>query len=329
MIGEIAGLKEVVGREQPEWISPMLAILTDRRFSDPNWIYERKLDGERVLSFKKGGEVRLMSRNRKQIGSSYPEVVDALSSLDLDDFIADGEMVAFDGRLTSFQKLQGRMHLSGKRIESSKVEVFYYLFDLMFLDGHDLREVPLRRRKSLLKSVIDFDDPLRFTPHRNRDGEDYYRKACERGWEGVIAKRADSEYVSKRSKNWLKFKCVHQQEFVIGGFTEPKGSREGFGALLLGYYESDKLAFAGKVGTGFDDEMLVKLGDELRSIEIEDSPFDQGSPGDKEVHWVRPEKVGEVGFTEWTSSGKLRHPRFLGLRRDKPPEEVVRERPKG
>jgi len=156
MIGEIAGLKEAVGREQPEWISPMLAILTDRRFSDPNWIYERKLDGERVLSFKKDGEVRLMSRNRKQIGSSYPEVVDALSSLDLDDFIADGEMVAFDGRLTSFQKLQGRMHLSGKRIESSKVEVFYYLFDLMFLDDHDLREVPLRRRKSLLKSVIDW-----------------------------------------------------------------------------------------------------------------------------------------------------------------------------
>jgi DNA ligase D-like protein (predicted ligase) len=322
---DVEDLERVKRVKMPDWISPMLATLTDDRFSGENWIYERKLDGERLIAYKRDGNVRLMTRNRKEVGKNYPEVVDALSALDLDGFIVDGEMVAFEGDITSFQKLQGRMHRSGgPGLGRGEVEVFYYLFDIMYLKDHDIRRLPLRKRKALLKHAITFTDPIRYTAHRNEEGMDLYREACEKSWEGIIAKKADSPYVSKRSRSWLKFKCVHQQEMVIGGFTDPEGSRKGFGALLLGYYDSGALVYAGKVGTGFDEKMLEELGEELRSREIDSSPFDRGDP-ERGAHFVEPDLVGEVGFTEWTSGGKLRHPRFLGLRRDKSPEEVVRE----
>jgi len=164
--------------------------------------------------------------------------------------------------------------------------------------------------------------------HRNRDGESYFKEACKKGWEGVIAKRAASEYQHKRSADWLKFKCAEGQELVIGGFTAPKGSRIGFGALLVGYYEDGALHYAGKVGTGFDDEFLAEFRKRLDRLARKTSPFAE-QIGEKDVTWVSPELVGEFGFTEWTRSGKLRHPRFLGLRWDKAPEEVVRERPAG
>jgi len=185
----------------------------------------------------------------------------------------------------------------------------------------------LRERKTLLKQVIYLEDPLRFSLHRDAQGEAYYGGACRKGWEGLIAKRVDSRYVSGRSKDWLKFKCLNQQEFVIVGYTDPQDERIGFGALLLGYYKGDKLKYAGKVGTGYDEEMLRRLHQRLAPLERETSPFADKDVPQRKVHWVTPELVVEVGFTEWTRGDKLRHPHFLGLRRDKEPGEVVREKP--
>jgi DNA ligase D-like protein (predicted ligase) len=207
---------------------------------------------------------------------------------------------------------------------ASGVAVYCYLFDILYLDGHDVTALPLRTRKSILRDAMAFADPIRFSAHRNETGEAFFAEACEKGWEGIIAKRAASRYRHKRSSEWLKFKCATGQELVIGGFTEPRGSREGFGALLVGYFEDDALRYAGKVGTGYDDETLVQLHERLSGMTRKSCPFaeDVDEPA---VTWVRPELVGEFGFTEWTGAGKLRHPRFLGLRRDKDPKDVVRE----
>jgi DNA ligase D-like protein (predicted ligase) len=311
---------------QPEWISPMLATLTHRRFSDPNWRFEPKFDGERCLAFRSGSGVRLFSRNRRLLNNTYPEVAEAIASETLGDFVVDGEIVAFDGDVTSFSRLQQRMQLTDPvAARMTGIEVFYYIFDLVHLAGYDTTAVGLRHRKSLLWHALTFGDPLRFTMHRDTEGEAAYHDACARGWEGVIAKRADSPYVQRRSTDWLKFKCVNEQEFVIGGFTEPHGSRVGFGALLVGYYENGRLRYAGKVGTGYDTPTLIQLGKQLRELEIDSRPFAE-PVREKGAHWVRPELVAEVGFTEWTADGKLRHPRFLGLRDDKPARAVVRER---
>jgi DNA ligase D-like protein (predicted ligase) len=208
---------------------------------------------------------------------------------------------------------------------SSGIPVFYYAFDLLHLDGYDVRALPLRERKRLLRRAVVFTDPLRFTAHRNTTGEEEYRKACARGDEGVIAKRADAPYTSGRSPNWLKFKCVRDQELVIGGYTEPKGARVGFGALLVGYHAGTDFVYAGKVGTGFDASLLRNLHARLQRLEQPESPFTRGRVRERDVHWVRPELVAQVGFTEWTRDGLLRHPRFSGLRTDKNAREVVRE----
>lgn len=316
--------------EMPSWMDPMLATLTDRRFSDGDWIFERKLDGERCIAYKDGDRVRLCSRNKKALNDTYPEIEEALQAIGPETIVVDGEIVAFEDSVTSFSRLQDRIQIHDRtRARRSDVKVFYYVFDLLYLEGYDTTAVPLRSRKSLLKQAIEYADPLRYTPHRNRDGEAYYHEACEKGWEGIIAKYAPGRYVHSRSTRWLKFKCVNRQEFVIGGYTDPEGSRIGFGALLLGYYEGDDLVYAGRVGTGFDDETLQSLSKRLESLEQDTSPFAGTGEEGKGIHFVAPELVGEVAFTEWTERGKLRHPRFEGLRRDKPPEEVVRERPEG
>ncbi len=310
----------------PEWIDPMLATLTDQVFSDAGWIYERKLDGERCLVFREGGRVRLRSRNRKDIAAGYPELVEALQDEADHDLVADGEIVAFEKGVTSFARLQKRMQIKDpERARQTGVAVYLYLFDLMHLDEFDLTGLKLRDRKATLRRAVRFDDPIRFTFHRNRDGAEYHRQACEKGWEGLLAKNAASQYVHTRSRSWLKMKCVHTQELVVGGFTDPQGSRIGFGALLVGYYDKDALRYAGKVGTGFDNETLRNLHHRLTALERETPPFDGESP--RSAHWVSPRLVAQIAFTEWTQDGKLRHPRFVGLRRDKDPEDVVRERP--
>jgi bifunctional non-homologous end joining protein LigD len=316
-------------RAQPSWIAPMLATLTEQRFSRDNWFFEPKLDGERCLAFRHGKDLRLMSRNELALNDQYPELVAALMKQRVDDFIVDGEIVAFEGEVTSFTRMQGRMHISNPPPSLIKeIPVFYYLFDLLYLDGHDTTRLALRDRKRLLKAAFAFKDPLRWTDHREREGEEFYREACRKGWEGLIAKRADGPYRSGRSTDWLKFKCVAEQEFVVGGFTDPQGSRIGFGALLVGYYEDGELHYAGKVGTGYDDETLRRLHKMLSSLETDKRPFVERDFPRKGVHWVKPKLVCEVGFSEWTPDGKLRHPRFLGLRDDKKPKDVVREKPR-
>jgi DNA ligase D-like protein (predicted ligase) len=318
----------------PDWTSPMLATLTDRRFSDPAWIFERKLDGERCLAFARAGRVALKSRNGNVITDAYPEIRDALERhATADDFVTDGEIVAFVGRQTSFQQLQRRIHLRApERVARAAVPVFYYLFDLVHLDGYDLTELDLLGRKRLLRAAFGFADPLRFSVHRIGQGERLYKEACRRGWEGVIAKNGRSPYSHGRSRDWLKFKCSLGQEFAIGGFTKPKGSRVGFGAILVGYYEGDRLVYAGKVGTGFDTATLRDLNGRMRELETEQSPFATAGSARRDVagaavHWVQPVLVAQVGFSEWTADGRLRHPRYEGLRSDKGPREVVRERP--
>ena len=309
------------------WSSPMLATLTDHYFSSRDWIYERKLDGERVIAVRSGRSTNLYSRSRQVLDGAYPEVVDALGRQRAEDFTLDGEVVAFEGSATSFSRLQRRMQTRDpEQARRSGVAVYYYVFDVLHADGYDVTGLSLRSRKRVLRALLSYGGPLRFTPHRNTEGERFYEEACRKRWEGLIAKRAESTYVHRRSPDWLKFKCVNSQEFVIGGFTEPAGSRKEFGALLIGYYDGSDLRYAGKVGTGFDEQMLRKLGARLRRAERAGSPFADSVPA-RRVHWVQPRLVCEVGFTEWTGDGRLRHPRFMGLRRDKRPGRVVRERP--
>jgi DNA ligase D-like protein (predicted ligase) len=293
-----------------------LATLTQERFSDPAWIYERKLDGERCLAFRAGQRVRLMTRNQKEATSTYPEIADALAGQQADSFIVDGESVAFEDGQTKFARLQQRLGVRhpGPAL-LAEVPVYYYIFDVLWAEDRDTR-------------LLTFDDPLRYTVHRDTEGEAYYREACAKGWEGVIAKRADAPYRPGRTRDWLKFKCENGQEFVIGGFTDPRRSRTGFGALLLGYYDQDgKLVYAGKVGTGFNQRTLDSLHAALAALERDQPPFDRGRLPRSGVHWVEPRLVAQVGFSEWTTDGQLRHPRFQGLRDDKDPADVVRETP--
>ncbi len=314
------------GEDVPTWRPPMLATLTEERFSDPNWIFERKFDGIRLLAFRDGNKVTLRSRNDLPLEDTYPEIADALAAQDCPRVGIDGEVVAFEGRRTSFARLQGRSGLHNEAAaRASRIAVYYYVFDLVHLDGFDTTSLPLTWRKRLLRKALTFQDPLRFTTHRVGAGEEAYAGACSRGDEGVVAKRSDSEYVAGRSPNWLKFKCVRDQEFVIGGFTAPKGSRVGLGALLVGYYDGDQLVYAGKVGTGFSEPVLHQLRERLDELAREHSPFTRGQLTERDARWVAPEVVAQIGFTEWTRDGKLRHPRYQGLRYDKAAREVVRE----
>jgi bifunctional non-homologous end joining protein LigD len=304
----------------------MLATLTDERFSRRGWLFEPKLDGERCLAFGRGDAVRLLSRNQIRLNERYPEIVEAFLGQRAVAFIADGEIVTFDGDVTSFAKLQQRLQVAHPSTDlRRKVRVWLYLFDLLYVDRYDIRKVPLRDRKQLLHGTFHFHDSLRFAEHRETEGEVYYHEACRRGWEGVIAKDGESIYVSGRTRAWLKFKCTHKQEFVIGGYTDPHGGRIGFGALLVGVYERGRLVYAGKVGTGFDYGMLQRLRKQLAQLETTTTPFVGDGLPRRDVHWAKPRLVAQIGFTEWTPGGKLRHPRFLGLREDKDPKEVVRE----
>jgi bifunctional non-homologous end joining protein LigD len=318
--------EKLVKARIPADVQPMLATLTDDYFSNPAWIYERKLDGERCLIFKNGEDVRLLSRNHQDISSTYPELTESVASKVVKSFVADGEIVAFKNGRTSFSRLQQRMQVSAPRPDlQKKVAVYLYLFDLLYLEGYQTTDLPLRLRKKLLKQAIGYSDPLRFTIHRNECGETFFREACRKGWEGIIAKDGEAPYEHGRSQKWLKFKCDRRQELVVGGWTDPKGNRTGFGALLTGYYQDDDLVYAGKVGTGFSEESLKNLHQKLTEIERDTSPFDRGFDNSHNVHHVEPELVAEFAFSEWTEAGRLRHPRYLGLRRDKAPRQVHRE----
>ena len=297
----------------------MKATLTDTYFSDPEWIYEPKLDGIRCIAFKSGREVRMLSRNKLDLSGAYPEVRDALAAQE-GDFVLDGEVAAMEGGRTSFSALQ--------QARKKSARVGYFVFDLPWHDGRDLRSLPLLERKERLAAALRWRKPLERVDHIEEAGEAFYQAACREGLEGIIAKRAASPYAGSRSKDWLKFKCSNEQELVIGGFTDPQGARVALGAILVGYYERGELRYAGKVGTGFNATTLQGLRAKLDRLERKSSPFVDAKVRKRDVHWVTPKLVAQVAFAEWTTDGHLRHPRFLGLRTDKKASEVVREKPR-
>ena len=283
--------------EFPEWVEPMAATLTQERFTGPEWIFERKFDGIRLLAFKHGADVRMLSRNR--LPQNCPSIAAAIGRLPVREAILDGE------------------------ITWGKAGPVYHVFDLLWLDGRELMSMTLAGRGAMLDR-LELRSPLqRVTPLSDPKP---WEQACREGWEGVIAKHRDSLYEHRRSPHWLKMKCEASQEFVVGGFTDPQGGRAGLGALLVGYFENEDFVFAGKVGTGFDTKLLLELRARLNALEIPKSPFNKavGLPRVR-AHWVRPEIVVQVAFIEWTVHGKLRHSRFLGIRNDKSAREVVRE----
>ena len=287
----------------PDWVEPMAATLTHERFTGAEWTFERKLDGIRLLAFKRGGDVRLLSRNRLPQNHSCPSVVAAVARLPVADVILDGELTG------------------GWRGETAGVA--YWIFDLLWLDGRDLRPLPLTGRREVLAG-LPLEPPLRRVEPLDQPRP--WELATREGWEGVIAKRHDSPYESRRSPLWVKMKCEASQELVVGGFTDPQGKRAGLGALLVGHFDGDDLVFAGRVGTGFDTRMLLDLRARLDALEIDAPPFTRGAGLPRQrAHWVRPEIVVQVAFIEWTVHGKLRHPRLVGIRTDKAPREVLRE----
>lgn len=310
---------------QPEWIAPQLATLVDEMPSDEHWLHEIKFDGYRLLCRVKGGEARLFTRNANDWTEKLSAQAKAVERLRLKEAWLDGEAVVLteQGR-SSFQALQNAFdsHFTGT--------IVYCIFDLLYLNGYDLRSVPLIERKRLLASLLgrSSDPHLRYSDHIIGDNQASFDEACRQGLEGLIVKRMDAPYRAGRGRSWLKVKCEQRQEFVIGGFTEPSGSRQGFGALLVGYYEGAELRYAGKVGTGFSDRLLKTLHQTLVRLERPKPAFVNPPTGyeAKGAHWVTPKLVAEIRFAEWTKEGILRQPSFQGLRTDKPSTEIGRER---
>jgi bifunctional non-homologous end joining protein LigD len=285
----------------PTWFVPMAATLTQKRFTGPEWIFERKLDGIRVLAFKNGADVQLLSRNKLPLNGSYPAVVDAVARLPVRDAVLDGEATGAWGR-------QG--------------DADYHVFDILWIDGRDVTSLPLDERRALL-ARLPLKGPLAHVAAL--DDPAPWERACREGWEGVIAKRRDAPYEHRRSPHWLKMKCEITQDLVVGGFTDPQGARVGLGALLVGYFDGDDLVFAGKVGTGFDTRLLLDLRARLDALAIPKSPFTKATGLPRlRAHWARPEIVVQVAFIEWTGYDKLRHPRLLGVRDGQPARQVAR-----
>ncbi len=294
--------------------------------SGAGWIHELKLDGYRMGVLIRGRSVRLISRRGTEWTADFPEVVEAARGIRCREALLDGEVVMLSARgISDFQALQNRARARGKLV--------YFAFDLLSLDGNDLRREPLDRRKAKLHGLIGkAKGIIRYTEHVEGDGDEVLRRACSLGAEGIVSKRRDAPYhAGARNADWQKIKCIQRQEFVIGGFTDPSGSRVGVGSLLIGYYEDGKLRFAGKVGTGkgWSDEFGRALRRKLATQRAERSPFEPPPPSAlaRVAHFVKPKLVAEVEFTEWTSGGNVRHPSLQGLRPDKKPREVVRERP--
>ena len=317
--------------------SPQLATLVKEPPSGAGWIHEIKYDGYRIGCRIRNGRATLISRNGKDWTAAFPEIVAAAADLPVQDALIDGEIaiVLPDGR-TSFQLLQNAFR--GERSEGrQRGTLMYFAFDLLRLDGERLTGRPLVERKKRLKALLarrgggrqrqGEGGRIRYADHVEGDGDAFYDQARRLGLEGIISKRASEPYRPGRHGDWVKTKCIQKQEFVIGGFTDPEGARAGLGALLIGYYDRRRLVFSGKVGTGFTHKGAIELRRQLDAIERKTCPFDpppEGALG-RTAHWVKPQLVGEVEFTEWTSDGRIRHPSFQGLRADKKPHQVRKE----
>jgi bifunctional non-homologous end joining protein LigD len=309
----------------PRNVSPMLATLADAPFDDPAWLFEVKWDGYRAIAIVAAdGTLALTSRNGLDLLKRFKDIGAIGAAFRSLPVIVDGEVCAIDaaGR-SSFQALQqADIAVRG----TARAPLTYVAFDLLYADGRDLRELPLEERKARLEKLIVPDRGVMYSKHIIGRGKDFFALAQRESLEGIIAKRRDSPYRMARSRDWFKIKAKHEEEFVIGGWTEPKGSRSEFGALLLGYYEGKKLIFAGQAGTGFNAKLLRDIGAELRKRERKTSPFEAVPRMKPEPHFVKPELVAQIAFAEWTHDGLLRQPVFLGLRRDKRASEVTRER---
>ena len=320
---------------KPRFIQPMKPRLVEKPPAAGAWIYELKFDGIRALAIKIDKKVSLLSRNENELAERFPEIVEAVKTLPVGECVIDGEVAALDeeGR-SSFQLLQAR------EMEGKKSPIYFYVFDLLQLDGKSLISLPLESRKQLLEQICSAaGDPVRFSGEIGRDVTALLQEVKRRGLEGIIGKQRGSVYEpGRRSGVWIKLKCVNEQEFVIGGYTPPAGSRKYFGAILVGYYKDNRLMFAGKVGTGFTAKSLSTLHKKFRAEERDDCPFEDLPSKQngkwvqaitpsmmRKMHWVNPVFVCEIKFAEWTRDGKLRAPVFLGLRDDKKPKEVVRE----
>jgi bifunctional non-homologous end joining protein LigD len=302
----------------PKRLQPMLATLTDSPFDDPDWVFETKWDGFRLIACLEHGKVTLYSRNGKIISDSYRGVAQALERLKVD-AVLDGELVALDRRgISHFQLLQNALR--------AEATLRYCIFDLMFLDGEDLRDWTLVERKERLRRLLPKHPLLSFSTHRSQHGSKFFKQALEQGLEGIMAKRKSSRYLSgARTSDWLKIKTARRQEVVIAGFTAPRRSRPHFGALVLAVREGETWRYVGHVGTGFSHVTLKELHDKLSALRTSTSPFSVRVKDEVVTTWVKPKLVAEVRFTEWTAAGEMRHPVFLGLRDDKLAEDVTRE----
>ena len=308
----------------PATLSPALATLVDEPPKGDDWVHEIKYDGYRIVARLQNGKVRLLSRNAKDWTGKFPAVAGQVARLKAKSAWLDGEVCSVDDKgRSSFQGLQNALAGTGTG------ELVYFVFDLAYLDGYDLRGVTLGERKRRLEDLLGRSKTtLRYSPDVRGSGDEVFRQACAMSLEGIVSKRVDSSYATGlRSRSWVKVKCSRRQEMVIGGFTDPQRSRQGFGALLLGVYEDGKLRYSGKVGTGFDDKLLVDMRAKLDRLETKTAPFVNPPRGfeAKGAHWVEPKLVAEVQFTEWSDAGALRHSSFLGLRADKEAADVVRE----
>jgi bifunctional non-homologous end joining protein LigD len=320
--------KDTKKSKMPAFYQPQLATLVDRVPPGDDWLHEIKFDGYRIICRVDNGRASLFTREAHDWTERFSVIADAAKALPVRQAVFDGEIVALkDDGTSDFQLLQNSLR------EKTPVNLSYFVFDLLFLDGRDLTASPLLARKELLEKIFkdkqkSSSDLMRFSEHWIGEGQALYQKACDSGLEGIISKRIDQPYRPTRSRDWLKIKCVHNQEFVIGGFTEPAGSRSGLGALLLGVYDdNESLHYAGRVGTGFTQQTLTELRARLDKLEQGSSPFVAPPPTRrlKDVRWVKPALVGEVAFTQWTQDNVLRHPSFRGLREDKSATEVRRE----
>jgi len=317
----------------------MLATLVEEPFDDPQWIYEVKWDGYRAVAFIGNGKARLVSRNQNDLTGEFAEIAAALGELHVEDAVLDGEVVALDeeGR-PSFSLMQQRTGMTspGKRGPKNRaLPIVYYGFDLLYLDGYNLMAVELERRKELLKQIVPRDKGfIRYSDHYPEKGRALYAVAGDKGLEGIVAKLRTSVYVQKRSREWLKIKITRRQECVIAGYTDPRGSRENFGSIVLGLYDQDnRFRHAGNAGSGFTESTHAALWKRLKELQTDKNPFGEKIESTRKPHWVKPELVAEIKFSEWTHEGerggfKMRAPIFQGLRFDKKPRECVFEFPR-
>ncbi len=296
-------------------ITPMKAVLTDKPFDSKDWFFELKWDGVRAIAYIDNGEVSLLSRNQIKQNSRYPELANINDFVLADNVVLDGEIVAFDeDGLPSFEALQ-----------SHKTPVVYYVFDVLYLNGQDLTGEPLWKRKKILTSIIKPDQHIQISEYIAGEGKIFFEIVKDRGLEGIIAKNKHSLYKQKRTKDWLKIKAVLSQEVVIGGYTQPKGTRTYFGALLIGVYKNSDFIYVGHVGSGFSDATLKKLHKKMASLEQPKAPFKDIPKTNEKAHWLKPQLVAQIKFSEWTKAGVMRQPVFQGLRNDVDPKEVTRE----